>query len=93
MDRLPILGPVPDADAALNAYHDIHHGRPLTDYPAPRFHPGLAVVGGLGSRGIALAPFAAELFVDWLTGGNKLNEQNRLISPLRFLIRQLKRKS
>lgn len=91
MDRLPILGPVPNTDAALNAYGDIRHGRPLTQYPTPKFHQGLAVIGGLGSRGIALAPYAAELFVDWLAGGDKLNEQNRLVSPLRFLIRGLKR--
>lgn len=93
LDRLPIVGPVPDADAALMTYHDIHHGRNASQYPAPSFHSGLAVIGGLGSRGIALAPYLAELFTDWLTGGSTLQEQNRLVSPIRFLIRDLKRGS
>jgi len=91
IDRLPILGPVPDTEAALRHYGDLHHGRSESQYLPPHFHKGLAVVGGLGSRGIALAPFAAELFTLWLSGGPELQQQNRLISPLRFLIRQLKR--
>jgi len=91
LDRFPIVGPVPDASAALLTYHDIHHGRHLAKYPAPRFYKGLAVLGGLGSRGIAVAPFAAELLADWAAGGHTLKEQNRLVSPLRFLIKRLKR--
>lgn len=91
LDRFPIVGPVPNTDTAQRQYHDIHHGRKLSAYPAPSFYPGLAVVGGLGAKGIAIAPFAADLLADWATGGNQLIGQNRLVSPLRFLIRRLKR--
>ncbi len=91
LDRLPIVGPMPELKAAQSSYHDLRHGKDASHYSAPQFHPGLAVIGGLGSRGIAMAPHAAELFADWLAGGERLREQNRLVSPLRFLIRELKR--
>ncbi len=93
LDRLPIVGPVADRVDAQSKYRDIHHGRDLSTYPAPSFHPGLAVIGGLGSRGIMAAPYAGLLLADWATGGSRLVEQNRLVSPLRFLIRKLKRKA
>ena len=90
-DRFPVIGPMPDTRSAQSLYHDIRHGRQLSNYPAPTFYPGLAILGGLGSKGIAIAPFAAELLADWTVGGVRLVEQNRIVSPLRFLIKQLKR--
>lgn len=93
LDRFPLVGPVPDFKKAQRSYHDIHHGRNLSNYPAPNFHPGLAVIGGLGSRGITAAPHISVLLADWASGGTSLHEQNRLLSPLRFLIRQLKRQA
>jgi tRNA 5-methylaminomethyl-2-thiouridine biosynthesis bifunctional protein len=52
-DRLPLVGPVPDRQAALPARRD-----------APRLvarRAGLFLLAGLGSRGITSAPLAAEL--------------------------------
>jgi tRNA 5-methylaminomethyl-2-thiouridine biosynthesis bifunctional protein len=59
-DRLPLLGPLPDASAT---------GARPPDQPrhVPR-HPGLYVFTALGSRGITQAALAAELLVSWLTG-------------------------
>jgi len=91
VDRFPIVGPVPDYQHARLTYADIHHGRALHNYNAPEFEPGLAVLGGLGSRGLVVAPFAAELLANWISGGARLAEANSLFSPVRFLIRQLKR--
>jgi len=91
LDRFPIVGPVPVFEDAMRVYQDIRHGRHLDDYPSPSFHPGLCVLGGLGSKGIAIAPHIAELLADWIGGGTRLKEDNRLLSPIRFLIRQLKR--
>jgi len=91
IDRFPIVGPVPDYQHAKQTYADIHHGRSLQTYAAPTMLDGLAVIGGLGSRGIVVAPYVAELLADWVNGGEELQSANRFLSPLRFLIRHLKR--
>jgi len=93
IDRYPVVGPVPDFSQARRLYADIHHGRKLNDYAAPAMCSGLAVVGGLGSRGLVVAPYAAQLLTDWICGGETLQNNNRLVSPIRFLIRQLKRQT
>ncbi len=105
LDRFPIVGPVPILAEARARYHDIHHGRHLDGYRSPAFYSGLAVMGGFGSRGIAAAPHASVLLANWASGRSDgdateteyapttstLYSENRLLSPLRFLIRQLKR--
>jgi tRNA 5-methylaminomethyl-2-thiouridine biosynthesis bifunctional protein len=59
-DRLPLLGPLPDASAT---------GARTPDQPrhVPRTQ-GLYVFTALGSRGITQAALAAELLASWLTG-------------------------
>lgn len=91
VDRFPLVGPMPDFDAARNAYHDLHHGRDPSQYPTPTIQPGLAILAGLGSRGVVAAPYCASLLADWLSGGQQLRDANRWVSPLRHLIRDLKR--
>jgi tRNA 5-methylaminomethyl-2-thiouridine biosynthesis bifunctional protein len=59
-DRLPLLGPVPQAS-----------GQPTGRLDQPRLvprQPGLYVFTGLGSRGITQAALAGELLAAWLTG-------------------------
>lgn len=65
-DRLPLLGPLPDASAWASA---ITTGARPPDQPrhVPRL-PGLCVFTALGSRGITQAALAAELLASWLTG-------------------------
>ena len=90
-DRLPLIGPLPDAVECQRIYADLHHGRNLSAYPTLPIHPGLFVSGGLGSRGIVTSPMAASLLADHMTGGNKLTEWAPLVNPARFQIRALKR--
>ena len=61
-DRLPLLGPLPDAQAAAAAGRRIDQPRLL-----PRL-PGLYVFTALGSRGITQAPLAAETLAAWICG-------------------------
>ncbi len=57
-DRLPLVGPVPAADADAAA----GRGR------EPAREPGLYVLAGLGSRGISWGPLAAEVLASWICG-------------------------
>lgn len=66
-DRLPIVGPMPDFDAAAEIYNDIRHGRAHSNYPQLPCQTGIYLLGGLGSRGIVTAPFCAQLLADHLT--------------------------
>lgn len=61
-DRLPLLGPLPDAQAAAAAGRRLDQPRLL-----PR-RPGLYVFTALGSRGITQAPLAAETLAAWISG-------------------------
>lgn len=90
-DRLPLVGPLPDTDACERIYADLRHGRPLADYPPLPVHKGIFLLGGLGSRGIVTAPFAARLLVDHMMGNGDIMHWSSLINPARFQIRRLKR--
>lgn len=90
-DRMPLVGPIPDAKACQRAYADLHHGRNVSAYPALPCHAGANILGGLGSRGIVTAPFSAMLLADYLTGGHQLSHWSALVNPARFQIRELKR--
>lgn len=93
-DRAPIAGLLPDAEAWLAQYADLAHGRATnTDAPPPA-HAGIYVIGGLGARGLTLAPLLGELLA-----GEMCNEPGLLsqlardaIHPARFLHRALKRR-
>lgn len=94
-DRLPLVGPVADHTAVAQAYESLHHGRPLSSYPPLPSQQGLFVLGGLGSRGIVTAPFAALSLADFLMRKNESHLLNRwapLCNPVRFQIRALKRR-
>jgi tRNA 5-methylaminomethyl-2-thiouridine biosynthesis bifunctional protein len=93
-DRAPIAGLLPDAEAWLAQYADLAHGRAVsTNAPAPA-HDGVYVIGGLGARGLTLAPLLGEVLA-----GEMCNEPGLLsqlardaIHPARFLHRALKRR-
>lgn len=97
-DRLPIAGPAPDLAAVDAAYSDLKHGRPMDQYPALPCHPGLYVLGGLGSRGIVTAPLAAQCLARRLmstdaaaASADPAHDWTDLLNPVRFRIRDLKR--
>ena len=93
-DRAPVAGLLPDAGAWLAQYANLAHGRPIkTDAPPPA-HDGVYVIGGLGARGLTLAPLLGEILA-----GEMCNEPGLLsqlardaIHPARFLHRALKRR-
>ncbi len=90
-DRLPLVGPLFDPERVAHAYADLKHGRKLDTYPPLPTLDGAYVLGGLGSRGIVTAPFAAKLLADLMLGGTHINAWSTLINPARFLVRRLKR--
>ncbi len=93
-DRLPLVGALPDRDFYLDAYGDLNHGRRPEHYPPARYHPGLFVLAGLGSRGATQAAFAAELLAGIITGSAPLHPEQTIldaIHPGRFFIRALRR--
>ncbi len=99
-DRLPVVGAVPDYDRYSTDYARLHHGPAHQPWPDPRYHHGLYLLGGLGSRGAVSAALAAELLADVITGNTPKDTPDRtanrqryleLMHPARFLIRQLRK--
>ena len=103
LDRLPIVGPVPDFARYRSDYALIKNGLPQDRFPLPSYQHGLYAIGGFGSRGIVSAPYCASLLVDYLypTALTEAADVGRLDAPLshwssllhpaRFIIRELKR--
>jgi len=93
-DRMPIAGLLPDAPAWLARYAALAHGGAIdTDSPPPA-HPGVYVIGGLGARGLTLAPLLGECIASEICGEPAPVSQHALdaIHPARFLHRSLKRR-
>ncbi|MCX7356943.1 MAG: FAD-dependent 5-carboxymethylaminomethyl-2-thiouridine(34) oxidoreductase MnmC [Alphaproteobacteria bacterium] len=93
-DRAPIAGLLPDAEKWLAQYADLAHGRIVQTETPPPAHSGVYVIGGLGARGLTLAPLLGEVLA-----GEMCNEPGLLsrlardaIHPARFLHRALKRR-
>ena len=83
-DRLPIVGPVPDAAATAGHNSRLH--------ALPRL-PGLWCVQGFGARGIVWSALMADLLLSRLEG-EPLPLENDLVDALdpgRFLIRTIRR--
>lgn len=91
-DRAPILGSLPDAVAWFAENVDAAHGRAPAHNPT---HPGIYVFGGLGARGLTLAPLLGECLVASLFNEPSLlsAHANAAINPARFLHRALKRRA
>ncbi|MEK9725153.1 MAG: FAD-dependent 5-carboxymethylaminomethyl-2-thiouridine(34) oxidoreductase MnmC, partial [Rhodospirillaceae bacterium] len=77
-DRLPLVGPVPDA--------------PTPDAPLS-WRPGLYTLSGLGSRGFLTAPLAGEILAALMFGGPlpAPADAPQLMHPSRFRIRALRK--
>ena len=66
-DRLPAVGAVPDLDAYRSRFAPLrHNAREPVRAVAPML-PGLFVNAGHGSKGLSMAPLAAELLAAYLT--------------------------
>lgn len=90
-DRLPLIGPVPDAAATLAAFAGLRTGRPA-DTDAPLM-PGIFMVNGFGARGFTWGPWAGRVLAALCLGGPVPAETEALeaVSPLRLILRALKR--
>ncbi|MEM1152010.1 MAG: FAD-dependent 5-carboxymethylaminomethyl-2-thiouridine(34) oxidoreductase MnmC, partial [Pseudomonadota bacterium] len=90
-DRLPVAGPLPDLQTALEQLaplktgQDVHNDVPLL--------PGCFLAGGLGSRGFTFAPWLADILVAQITDAPRPATKAALeaISPMRIIRRALKR--
>ncbi|HET6599473.1 MAG TPA: FAD-dependent 5-carboxymethylaminomethyl-2-thiouridine(34) oxidoreductase MnmC, partial [Burkholderiaceae bacterium] len=85
-DRLPVIGPVPDAAQARQA----------TRLDQPRFvprAPGLFVFTALGSRGITWSALGAQLLASFVTGAPAPLEASLIdaVDPARFIARRARR--
>jgi tRNA 5-methylaminomethyl-2-thiouridine biosynthesis bifunctional protein len=91
-DRMPVVGPVPDAATFLRDYDGLRHGKkPAAS--ADAWHDGLYVNMAHGARGIVGTALAAQVIAD-LVSGEPLAvdaETWRAVHPARFLVRLLKR--
>jgi tRNA 5-methylaminomethyl-2-thiouridine biosynthesis bifunctional protein len=82
-DRLPVLGPVPLAEALLQ-------GQRLEQPRLVMREPGLHVLTALGSRGITWAPLAAQTLAAWIAGAPLPLEASLLdtVDAARFVSRR-----
>lgn len=90
-DRLPLIGAVPDHGAARETFAPMKKGRSV-DADAPLLD-GVYVASGYGARGFTWAPWAAEILAARLTGSPPPASlpSLRAVSPMRFVLRTLKR--
>lgn len=93
-DRAPIAGLLPDAEAWLAQYAGLAHGRAIETEAPPPAHAGIYVIGGLGARGLTLAPLLGEVLASemWNEPGLLSQLARDAIHPARFLHRALKRR-
>lgn len=93
-DRAPIAGLLPDTDAWLAQYSSLAHGGRIDTSAAPPAHDGVYVIGGLGARGLTLAPILGEIVAAEMFGEPPLLSQaaRDALHPARFLHRALKRR-
>ena len=94
VDRVPIVGVVPDKEYFENEYADICHGKTNTVYPGAKNMKGLYLSLGHGSRGFTSAFLSSEIICAQIVdepvpvGRRVLN----YLTPSRFIINDLKRR-
>jgi len=92
-DHLPLVGPVADEAFYRRHYIDLKHGRPARQFDNARYHPGLFVSSGHGSRGLTSCLLSAELIAA-MNNHEPLPLPRDLVNalhPARFIVRQLRR--
>ena len=93
IDRMPIVGAVPDKQAFKMLYKELHHGKPVEYYKKGEHQPGLYISGAHGSRGMCSCFLSAEIIASMVESSPLPIGKNvaDAINPARFLIRDLKR--
>ncbi|MEQ1931191.1 MAG: FAD-dependent 5-carboxymethylaminomethyl-2-thiouridine(34) oxidoreductase MnmC, partial [Parvularculaceae bacterium] len=92
LDRLPVVGPLPDWDAYGALYDDLRTGT-RRDYAAGPMAHRRYILSGLGSRGLVTAPLLAAILAAELTGAPSpvARDVAQALHPARFFIRDLRR--
>ena len=90
-DRLPIVGPVADEISFNTLYKDAAMGSTHNRYPAPKYHEGLYLASGFGSRGLAWIPICTESLACLINNEPSSLSNNLLnaIHPNRILMKNL----
>ena len=90
-DRLPIVGPVADEVSFNTRYKDAALGSTRCQYPEPKYHNGLYLASGFGSRGLAWIPICTEALACSINNEPNLLSNNILnaIHPSRILMKNL----
>ena len=90
-DYLPIAGPVPQWDALEETYAGLRRNRKALIPARSHYQTGLFALAGLGSRGFAYAPLAAEVLAAWVTGEVMpvSSDLVKALHPARFAVRAL----
>ena len=90
-DRLPMVGAVPDYEFYQHEYKDLAKGKKESTYDSARYHPGLYINTGHGSRGLTSSFLSAEIITAMLSG-QVVPVDTEILSrlhPARFMIKQL----
>ena len=93
IDRVPIVGAVPDKKFFENEYSDISYGRVKQSYQAAKNHDGLYISVAHGSRGFTTAFLSAEIIAAQINDEPMpvSKEVLNYLSPARFIVNDLKR--
>lgn len=94
-DYLPLVGPLPDAQAFSALYGNALKSGSKQPMPPPPLLPGLYILTAFGAKGITGAPLAAEILASYLTGEPQPVDRDVVFAlhPARFLLRTLKRRT
>jgi tRNA 5-methylaminomethyl-2-thiouridine biosynthesis bifunctional protein len=91
-DRLPVAGPLHDAQAFRQDFEGLHLGWPSRRFGAARLHPGLWVTTGHGARGLVWSALLGELIASALAGDPSplTMDLEHAVHPARFDYRQMR---
>jgi len=91
-DRLPIAGPLHDAEAFRRDFEGLHLGLPARRFPTARLREGLWVTTGHGARGLVWTALLGELLASELNGDPLPLTEDLLhaLHPARFDYRQMR---
>jgi tRNA 5-methylaminomethyl-2-thiouridine biosynthesis bifunctional protein len=91
IDRRPIIGAVPNVEAFLQDYADLHHGRKNKHYPAGQYLEGLYISTAYGSRGLSGCIIGGEILAAMINNDELPLPQNivNTVNPARFIIKKL----
>jgi len=91
-DRLPIAGPLHDAEAFRRDFEGVHLGWPARRFAPARLHPGLWVSTGHGARGLVWTALLGEFIASALEGDPLplTAELLHALHPARFDYRQMR---